>query len=142
MTTQNDPRLQAPEEQVVYANILTLGVWICLGLMILFYSLYVFGIIAPHVDFETMTTNWGKGVAEYLHITQSPHGLGWLFLLHKGDFLNYIGFGLLALLTIFCFIPLLIGCIKKKDWLYAAICLAEIIVLSLAASGIFGSGGH
>lgn len=142
MTTQNDPRLETPEEQIVYANILTFGVWSCLALMILFYILYVFGIIAPHVDFEVMTANWGKGVADYLHITQSPQGWGWLFLLHKGDFLNYIGFGLLALLTIFCFIPLLIGCIKKKDWIFTAIALAEILVLSLAASGIFGSGGH
>jgi hypothetical protein len=31
---------------------------------------------------------------------------------------------------------------RKKDWIFAAISILEIIVLSLAASGILGGGGH
>ncbi len=142
MTTQDDARLQTPPEQVVYANILTVGVWSCLAMMVIFYSLYVFGVIQPHVSFELLTANWGQGVQTYLHNTNTPQGWGWLYLLGKGDFLNYVGFGILALLTNVCFVVLLIGFIKKKDWIYAAISLTEIVVLTLAASGIFGSGGH
>ena len=142
MTTQDDARLQTPPEQVVYANILTVGVWSCLAMMVIFYSLYVFGVIQPHVSFELLTANWGQGVQTYLHNTNTPQGWGWLYLLGKGDFLNYVGFGILALLTNLCFVVLLIGFIKKKDWIYAAISLTEIVVLTLAASGIFGSGGH
>lgn len=142
MTTQDDARLQTPAEQVVYANILTVGVWSCLAMMVIFYCLYVFGVITPHVSFDLLTANWGNGVHEYLQATNTPNGWGWLYLLGKGDFLNYVGFGILALLTNLCFIVLLIGFIKKKDWIYAAISLTEIVVLTLAASGIFGSGGH
>ena len=142
MTTQDDARLQTPAEQIVYANILTVGVWGSLAMMVVFYCLYVFGVIQPHVSFELLTANWGQGVQTYLHNTNTPSGWGWLYLLGKGDFLNYVGFGILALLTNLCFIVLLIGFIKKKDWIYAAISLTEIIVLTLAASGIFGSGGH
>jgi hypothetical protein len=142
MTTQDDARLQPPAEQIIYANILTFGVWSCLAMMVIFYCLYVFGVITPHISFEVLTANWGKGVHEYLVATQTPQGWGWLYLLGKGDFLNYVGFGILALLTNICFVILLIGYVKKKDWIYAAISLTEIIVLTLAASGIFGSGGH
>ncbi len=142
MTTQDDARLQTPAEQVVYANILTVGVWASLALMVILYCLYVFGVIAPHVSFDVLTANWGKGVHEYLQITQSPNGWGWVALLNKGDFLNYVGFGLLALMTNFCFIVLVIGFAKKKDWVYMSISIVEIVVLTLAASGIFGSGGH
>jgi len=142
MTTQDDARLDIPAEQIIYANILTIGVWSCLAMMAIFYSLYVFGVIEPHVSFELLTANWGKGVHEYLEITHTPDGWGWLYLLGKGDFLNYVGFGLLALLTNLCFIILLVGYVKRKDWIYAAISLTEIIVLTLAASGIFGTGGH
>ena len=139
---QDDKRLQPTPDQIVYANMLTIGVWFSLALMVVLYSLYVFGVIAPHVSFEVMTASWGKGVDEYLHITNSPQGWGWLHLVGKGDFLNYLGFGLLALLTNICYFVLLFSYVKKKDWIFASISFAEIVVLMLAASGIFGTGGH
>jgi hypothetical protein len=63
-------------------------------------------------------------------------------LLIKGDFLNYAGFALLALMTILCYLVLVRGYIRQKNWIFAGIALLEIVVLSLAASGIFGGGGH
>ena len=83
-----------------------------------------------------------KDVAEYLELTHSPHGWGWVALLSKGDFLNYIGFVLLALMTIFCYLVLLRGYIRHKNWIFSTIAFMEIVVLSIAASGILGSGGH
>jgi hypothetical protein len=85
---------------------------------------------------------WGKGVSEYLEMTHSPHGWGWVSLLGRGDFLNYIGFVLLALMTILCYLVLLRGYVRQKNWIFACIALLEILVLSIAASGILGSGGH
>ena len=139
---KDDERLQPTPDQIVYANMLTFGVWLGLAMMIVFYCLYVFGVITPHVSFEMVTANWGKGVHEYLEVTHTPHGWGWFYLVGKGDFLNYIGFGFIAMLTNICFVILCISYVKKKDWLFAAISLTEVVVLTLAASGIFGSGGH
>ena len=85
---------------------------------------------------------WGKGVGEYLEMTHSPHGWGWVFLLAKGDFLNYIGFALLALMTIACYLVLVRGYSRQKDWMFVAIAVLEIVVLSAAASGILGTGSH
>jgi hypothetical protein len=60
----------------------------------------------------------------------------------KGDFLNYLGFAFLALMTIVCYLVLVRGYSRQKDWIYAAIAVLEIVVLSLAASGLLGAGGH
>lgn len=129
-------------EQITYANLLFIGAWSGIFLMMVTYLTYLTGILSPHVDMALVTQNWGKGVQEYLEITGSPHGWGWLTLLNKGDFLNYLGLVLLAIMTIICYLVLIVGYKKKKDWLYFGICLAEVIVLSLAASGILGAGGH
>jgi hypothetical protein len=130
------------QEQVIYANILVIGVWIGLAVLFITYAVYLSGLMPSHVDISLVTGNWDKGVHEYLEITRSPQGWGWVYLLGNGDFLNYIGFAFLALMTIFCYLVLLKGYIAKKDWIYAGIAFLEILVLSLAASGLLGSGGH
>jgi hypothetical protein len=95
-----------------------------------------------HVDMDLIPKLWGHGVDEYLKLTNSPHGWGWVALLSKGDFLNYIGFAFLSFMTVLCYLVLVKGYIRKKDWIYATIAILEILVLSLAASGLLGSGGH
>ncbi len=142
MDEQEKLARRASKEQIIYANILVVGVWSGIAIMCITYFLYLSGIMAPHVDLQTITTLWGKGVKEYLELTHSPHGWGWVNYLNKGDFLNYIGFIWLAVMTIVCYLVLVKGYLAKKDWLYAGIAVLEIVVLSLAASGIFGSGGH
>jgi hypothetical protein len=111
-------------------------------IMMVTYAIYLTGLLPSYVDMQTITANWGKGIHDYLEITHSPNGWGWVALLLKGDFLNYIGFALLGLMTIICYLVLVRGFLRKKDWIYAVISILEILVLSLAASGILGSGGH
>jgi hypothetical protein len=130
------------KEQIIYANILVIGVWSGIAIMVTTYFIYMAGILPPHVDIALIPSLWGKGVDEFLALTNAPHGWGWLFLLSKGDFLNYIGFVLLALMTIVCYLTLLKGYVRKKDWIYASIAVLEIAVLAVAASGLLGSGGH
>ncbi len=129
-------------EQIAYANILFVGAWTGIVLMIITYLIYIGGILSPHVDLALITQHWGKGVDEFLEITHSPHGWGWLTLLSKGDFINFLGVALLALLTIICYLLLIVGYKKRGDWVYFLIAVLEVAVLSLAASGILGTGGH
>ena len=142
MLTQNDKDLKPMPEQIAYANILFIGAWSGIVLMMVTYILYVSGIMSPHVDILVITQNWNKGVDEFLKIINAPHGWGWVTLLNKGDFLNYLGLVFIAVLTIICYIFLIIGYGKRNDWAYFAICLIEVLVLATAASGILGSGGH
>ena len=142
MNTQNKDGLQPSPEQIIYANLLVIGVWIGIFILVATYVIYVTGILPAHVDMSLIPKLWDKGVSEYLEMTHSPHGWGWAALLFKGDFLNYIGFAFLALMTIVCYLVLVRGYSRRKDWIFAAIAVLEIVVLSVAASGILGAGGH
>ncbi|MBU0464384.1 MAG: DUF1634 domain-containing protein [Proteobacteria bacterium] len=142
MNAQANFASRPSKEQVIYANILVIGVWIGIAILFITYAIYLSGLMPSHVDISLVTANWDKGVNEYLEITHSPRGWGWLKLLSTGDFLNYIGFAFLALMTVVCYLVLLKGYLAKKDWIYAGIAFLEILVLSLAASGLLGSGGH
>jgi hypothetical protein len=141
MDRDNDA-LKASEEQVLYANVLMLGVLAGLAIMGITYFIYLAGILPSHVDMSYLPQVWGKNVTEYLHLTNTPHGWNWTSLLMKGDFLNYIGFALLGLMTVVCYLLLVRGYMRQKDWAYTAISVLEILVLCVAASGILGGGGH
>lgn len=142
MNTRDNEALKPTREQIIYANLLIIGVWIGIIILGTTYAIYLTGILPSHVDISIIPRVWGQGVNEYLEITHSPHGWGWVRLLTKGDFLNYIGFVLLALMTIICYLVLVRGYFRQKNWVFVIIALLEIIVLSVAASGIFGGGGH
>jgi hypothetical protein len=142
MSEKENDRVQPMPEQITYANLLFGGAWTGIALMIITYIVYATGILSPHVDMTLVTQNWGKGVDEYLKITNSPRGWGWLALMDKGDFLNFLGLAFIALLTIACYLSLIVAYRKRKDWIYFTICVTEVVVLSIAASGILGVGGH
>jgi hypothetical protein len=133
---------RATKEQVTYANRLFYGAWTSLALMVLTYLLYVSGIVSPHVPLEKIPALWSQPVGVYLHDGNVPHGWGWVALIGQGDFMNFIGIVLLAGMTIICYIPLIPAYLKRGEKIFAFLALAEIIVLSIAASGIVGGGGH
>jgi len=134
--------IEIPREQLLYADILFWGCWGGLALMALTYIFYVTGIISPHVPLDTVTVLWREPVHAYLEQGHVPVGWGWVVLLGKGDFLNFLGIVLLASLTVVAFIPLIPAFLKKGDKVYATIALLEVLVLIGAASGLIASGGH
>ena len=142
MDTKNNEALKPTREQIIYANLLIIGVWAGIIILATTYAIYLTGALPSHVEISLIPSLWGKGVNEFIEITHSPYGWGWVSLLTKGDFLNYTGFVLLALMTIFCYLVLVRGYVRQKNWIFAAIAVLEIIVLGVAASGILGSGGH
>ena len=142
MTESHLDKPTTPPEQIIYANLLLIGVWFGLFLLLVTYGVYLSGILPPHVPTSEIPGYWSMGVDEYLHETHSPHGWGWVSLLYKGDFLNYAGFAFLALTTIVCYLVLVRAYVRSKDWLFAVICALEILILAVAASGLLGSGGH
>jgi hypothetical protein len=142
MTAMDNQTIKPSKDQIIYANLLLIGMLSGIVIMTITYIIYVTGLLPSHIDMSVIATNWGKNINDYLEITQSPHGWGWLYLLGKGDFLNYIGFTLLGVLTIICYLVLVRGYFRKKYWIFFTISVLEILVLSLAASGLLGSGGH
>lgn len=133
---------KASPEQITYANLLFYGCWGGLALMVATYTLYVTGILTPHIPLDKVPLLWSQPVGTYLELGAVPHGWGWTVLIAKGDFLNFLGIVLLAGMTILCYIPLIPAFLKRKEYLFAGLALAEIIVLLIAASGVAGGGAH
>ena len=142
MSAEQKDSVKATPEQVTYANLLFLFSWLGIFLMMVTYFIYITGIMSPHIPLEEVPQHWGNGVSEFLETTGGPQGWGWLSYLNRGDYLNFLGLVLLGIITVICYITLLPGYARRKERIYFGICLLEIIVLSVAASGILGAGGH
>lgn len=134
--------VHASPEQNTYADYLFYGCWIGLIIMLVTYLLYVTGILSPHVPLADMPLLWSKSVDNYLHTANVPTGWGWLRLLNRGDFINFIGIVLLAGLSIVCYLRIIPSLFRKGDKIMGCIAVIEVLVLLLAASGIVGGGAH
>ena len=130
----------AHEEQILYAKVLEVGMYIGLLALFVTFVLYIFGIMEPHVPVEHLDKHWHLPVSEYLHNLNIPHGWGWIDLLGHGDFINFIGIVILAGTTIICYISIIPTLLRNNDKVYAGLALAEVLILGLAASGILAVG--
>jgi hypothetical protein len=133
---------KASEEQVLYANILNIGMLVGLGVLALTFILYGSGIVEPLIPLEQVQTYWVLPVVEFLELSGVQAGWAWFGNLEYGDMLCFLPIAFLSLLTIVCYIAIIPGLTRKKDTAYVVIAVLEIIVLAVAASGILGTGGH
>jgi len=134
--------LKATPEQILYAKILERGMFI--GLLILFitFGLYAFGVMDPYIPLDKISNYWSMNVNDYLHHANIKAGWAWVGMLKYGDFVNFIGIAILAGVTILCYAAIVPTLLKSNDKVYAALAILEVIILSVAASGILGVGGH
>lgn len=162
-------KVKATAEQIAYAKLLDLGMKIGLAALVATFVIYLTGVLPPHTPVDDLPKYWKMPVkqylleaqidrhaAEYAQLPAEPAelrkayiretnvhpGWSWLHRVGKGDFLNFIPIVFLAAVTVFCYIriiPILFG---NKDVVYGILALTEVAVLTLAASGYLGSGGH
>jgi hypothetical protein len=142
MAHHTQKSLEAGPEQVVYAVFLEKGMLFGLGILLVTYLIYLTGIIKPYIPVAEIPNYWGMSVSQYLQKANVHPGWNWVYLLGYGDFLNFIGIALLAGITIICFLVIIPTLWKNNDRVYALLSLLEVIILSVAASGILGSAGH
>ncbi|MDP2756901.1 MAG: DUF1634 domain-containing protein [Desulfurivibrionaceae bacterium] len=141
---------QATEEQVLYAAILEKGMYTGLALMVITFALYVFGIVPSVVPLSEISIYWSTPVHDYLvaintnflHWEQLPTGWSWMKLLGYGDFLNFLPIAILSGITIVCYMVITPGLFARKDKAMAFMALAEVVILTLAASGLLSVGAH
>jgi hypothetical protein len=147
MSSETTPQ-DAQSEQLLYAKVLQIGMYIGLVILFITFGVYVSGIMSPAVPLEQVSNYWHLGVNEYLevvnqthlHLEHPPTGWAWLTMLGKGDFLNFIGIAILGGVTIICYLAIIPTLLRKKDSAYVAMASIEVIVLTLAASGILAVG--
>ena len=127
-------------EQVLYARLLDWGAKVGLAVLVAGFAGYVFGFLAPYVPVDQLPELWTLPLADYLARTSTPTGWGWLALLAKGEFAGLAGIAILSGCSLLCLIAVVAIYARRGDRVYAAICVLEIAVLVLAASGVLTAG--
>lgn len=135
-------KLKATEEQLAYARLLDIGMKVGMLSLIITFAIYVLGIFTPHIPVNDLPKYWGMPVKDYLAATGIHPGWTWLHLLGKGDFVNFLGIAFLSGVTILCYLRIIPILFRKKDTVYGVLAIIEVLVLTLAASGILRGGGH
>ena len=133
---------KATQEQMTYATILNIGMFIGLALIVISFVIYMLGILPSFISPQEIPKYWSMASKDFIHTFHAPTGWGWVSYVSKGDYLNFVGIALLAGLTVFCYLAILPILMRKKDTPYVIIAIIEVAVLVLAASGILKSGGH
>lgn len=134
--------LEATPEQLLYAKILERGMYLGLLIILITFGLYAFGVMDPYIPLDKISKYWSMNVNDYLHHANIKAGWAWVGMIKYGDFVNFIGIAILAGVTILCYAAIVPTLLKNKDTVYAIIAILEVIVLTVAASGILGAGGH
>jgi hypothetical protein len=133
-------RPQTPPEQLLYSKLLNWGSRSGLAISVLAFAAYLTGLMPAHVPLEELPNLWQLPSHEYLERTHSPTGWAWMSLLAEGDFASLFGIAWLSSCTVVCLLAIIPTYIARKDRIFVAICVLEIAVLALAASGILSAG--
>jgi hypothetical protein len=133
-------RPDVSEEQVVYAGLLDIGMKVGIAILIFSFALYVLGVLQPVVPLQELPKYWTMPVGKYLAATGVETGWSWVYLINRGDFLNFVGIAFLSAVTIVCYLRILPISFRNGERAFAAILGAEAVVLILGASGLLGAG--
>lgn len=134
------PQAQA-DEQLRYASLLDWCTRIGLTVLIVSFAAYVSQLLPAHVAVERLPEVWDLPVDRYMALTHSPKGWDWLALLHRGDMAGLAGIALLAGCSALCLLAVTPLFLARREPAFAVLCLAEVAVVALAASGWL-VGGH
>jgi hypothetical protein len=125
--------------ELIYARWLDWGTRIALAVLVAAFFSYVLGIQEPWVPLHDLPRVWGLPVQRYLDAISGPRGWQWVALTQRGDFANFIGIALLSLVTLACYVRLLVALLAAGRPRYALLAAAQVLVLLAAAAGVFSS---
>lgn len=143
-----EEEITATPEQMAYAKLLDKGMKLGLLMLIITFSIYLIaaaspmGLLETHVQVKDLPKYWSMPVSEYLKHANIQAGWTWVTMLDRVDFLNFTGIVFLAGITILCYVRIVPIIYRQKDYVYTVLAVCEILVLTLAASGILHMGGH
>jgi hypothetical protein len=120
-------------EHDAYARWLGWGTRGALAVLIASFFAYAFAVIDPHVPPQELTTLWAFPVDHFIAQSGSPTGWGWLQLLHRSDYLIYLGVAMLGLVSVVCYLRVVPILLKRGERWRALIAVLQIVVLLGAA---------
>ena len=130
------PTPEQPPQQLRYALLLEWGTRAGLAVLAASFFAYLTGLLPPHVPLERLPDLWSLPVDQYLGLTQSPTGWGWVSLLHRSDALGLAGIAILSACSVAGLLALVPMYAARDDKAFVALCLVESFIVLLAASGV------
>jgi hypothetical protein len=125
--------------QARYARWLTWGTRVGLAILTLGFAAYVTGVVALHVPIERLPALWDRPSGEVLLQTGIRAGWGWTEFIHRSDMLVLAGIALLASCSIACLAAVIPVFRARGERIYVGICIVQIAVLVVAASGLLAA---
>jgi hypothetical protein len=123
-----------------YARWLAWGMRIGLALLVAGLAAYLAGV-TPHVPIEQLPSVWGGSARELLAKSGLRPGWHWASFVHRSDMLVVAAIALLASASIACLAAVLPIFRRRGEAAFVAICILQVAVLVLAASGLL-AGAH
>ena len=122
-------------EQQLYARWLDIGTRLGLAWLLASFAIYMLALLDPHVPHAELPRLWTLSVDQYIAASGAPTGWAWTALLHRGDYLNFIGVALFAGISALCYARIIPLFLASGEHGRAAIALLQILVLAAAAAG-------
>ena len=132
----NPPVAQTREAALRYALWLKWGTRIGLAILVAGFLAYATGLIAPHIPIDQMPAIWGQPASAHLQAAGLEPGWGWARFLMRGDMLTLAAIAFLASCSMACLAAAAPIFYRGGERALAVICVLEIVVLVLAASGL------
>jgi len=133
-------KIDIAPEQIRYAEWLRWSGWLGLAVLVGAFGLYVTGVLPPVIPVDQLPQVWRLPWRELILQHGLQEGWSWIRSITRGDMLNMLG---IAILSGCSALPLLAVTgiyLRRGDRLFAALCLLQVAVLVLAASGLIAPG--
>jgi hypothetical protein len=133
-------KIHIAPEQIRYAEWLRWSGWLGLAVLVGAFGLYVAGVLPPVIPVDQLPQAWRLSSRELMLQHGLQGGWSWIRSIARGDMLNMLG---IAILSGCSALPLLAVTgiyLRRGDRLFAALCLLQVAVLVLAASGLIAPG--
>jgi hypothetical protein len=132
----------ASDIQLFYAKVIDRVAKLAFGLLLATFAIYISGVLTPYIPLEDLPRYWSRPSSHYLQAAGIKTGWAWLRQLHHGDFLNFLPIALLAGVTFLGYLSVLFKFFRNREPVLGIIIIMQLLILSLAASGLIRIGGH
>lgn len=102
------------------------------------FAVYAFAVFPSYMDAHRVPEVWHLPADEAVGEIERPPFWAWLSNLDRGDLLSLGSLAVLAATTPGAFLFLLALFLKRREYAYAAMVAAEVLILVFAASGVMG----
>jgi hypothetical protein len=127
--------------ELIYARWLTWCTRIALSVLAATFFIYVLDLAEPLIAVGRLPQLWALPLERFLAATGAPTGWDWLRAAAKGDYANLVAVGMLGMVTVVCYLRLLLTLIRRRERALVALAVLQVAVLLAAASGLL-AGGH